>query len=138
MRFCIVIKVSHRNVYLFTAIYSAMEQDSLLKLAMFISIIGIFLLCILAYFISPPKIELRDVESNLGRTILVEGTVSRATINPTFTFLDLTEGKTKVTAVLFGLPNERIHKGDRVRILGEVSRYKGENELIIEELTLIN
>ena len=114
-----------------------MESANLLKLALFLSILGLFILCIIANFVPPPKVNLVDVESRLGQKIIVEGEVVKATIMPTVTFLDITDGKNKVTAILFGLPNERLSKGDRVRIFGSVARYKGETEMIITELTLI-
>jgi len=103
---------------------------ALLKLALLVSVAGLVILGGVAYFIGPPHIDLNSLESHNGKTVIVQGYIARATIQPTFTFIDL-EG---VKVVLFGLPSHKFIKGDLIEVEGEIKRYQGELEIVADEI----
>lgn len=111
-----------------------MENDDLLKLVLIISIIGLLLLSVIAYFSSPPEIKLSELENNLGRKVSVTGYVSKVSLKPNVSFITLSDGKNFVEIVFFDLPSDQIKKGDNLRIVGTIERYKGKIELLAEDI----
>ena len=107
-------------------------HSDLLKLALLVSISGLVLLASLACFIEPPHTDLNSLDSFNGRTVLVQGVIMSASHRPDITFLEL--GKERVKVVLFGLPSHKFAKGDVIEIVGDITRYKGELEIIAEEI----
>lgn len=110
--------------------------ETTLKLALFVSISGLVLLSILAYFIGPPHIELSKLESYNGKNVVVREKITSASHHPKVTFLTL--GKENVKVVLFGLPSHKFVAGDVVEVTGDIKYYKGELEIIAEEVRLLN
>jgi len=82
--------------------------DSMLKLALLVSISGLVLLAYLAYFIGTTHIELSNLASYNGRTVIVRGKVTATPHYSEVTFLCLGEDTVKV--VLFGLHSQSLLK----------------------------
>jgi len=104
----------------------------LLKLALLVSVAGLVILGGIAYFVGPPHIDLNSLESHNGKTVIIQGTIARATSLPAVTFIDL--GKERVKVVLFGIPSHKFIKGDLIEVEGKITRYKGELEIIADEV----
>lgn len=109
--------------------------DSMLKLALLVSIAGLVLLASLAYFIGPTHIELSELDSYSGKTVVVRGEIVSVAKYSEVAFLKLGEEQVKV--VLFDILNHTFAKGDVVEVRGEVTRYKRELEIIAEEVKCI-
>lgn len=107
-----------------------MEEKTLLKLSLIISLSGLVLL----YFLSSgidleavPGIE--EVEEN--SEITVRGNLGKVTQLDTVAFLELWQEKiVKTTVVLFKDQNISLQAGDYVEISGTVEDYEGKKEVI--------
>ncbi len=107
----------------------------MLKLALLVAIAGLVLLASLAYFIAPAHIELSELDSYNGKTVVVRGEVTAASYHSTVTFLELDENTAKI--VLFDSLDYKFAKGDVIEVQGDIARYKGELEIIAEEIILL-
>jgi len=106
--------------------------NSMLKLALLVSIAGLVLLASLAHFIGPAHIELSELDSYNGKTVVVRGEIVSVAQYPAVTFLNI--GDKNVKIVLFDPPTYKFSKGDLIEVRGDVARYKRELEIIAEEI----
>ena len=115
-----------------------MKDRTFIKLALAWSMAGIFLLILVANFTAPPEVNLIDLESNIGKKVVVEGEVDSTSYKEKVSFIDLQDNTGKTTIVVFeDLPN-KVYKKDKIRVEGEVSEYKGQLEIIADEIFCIN
>ena len=106
----------------------------MLRVALFLSIVGLVLLGFIAYFIATPHIELSELESFNGRYVVIIGSVESAEIYESVSFLELTDENNKVKVVAFEKISYSFERGDFVEVKGKISRYKGELEIIADEI----
>ena len=115
-----------------------MVSDSqLIKLSLFITIIGILTIFILTLFIKPLEISISEIStSHFGREIITNGTIISYSSNGNI-FMTISDGKSEIKAVIFennAANAYNLNNGDRILILGEVNNYKGELEIIVTEV----
>ena len=106
-----------------------------LKLALVVSITGLVFLGYLAYFIGPAHIELSELASHNGRTVVVQGEVISISQHPDVTFLNI--GGDNIKVVLFDALDYKFSKGEVIEVQGTIARYKGGLEIIAEEIKLL-
>ena len=104
----------------------------MLKLALLVSVAGLVLLASLAYFIAPAHIELSELESYNGKTVVVRGEVTAASYHSTVAFLEIDENPAKI--VLFDALDYKFAKGALIEVQGDITRYKKKLEIIAEEI----
>ncbi len=110
-----------------------MQEKTLLKLSLIVSITGIALLFFISvYAESNENFQLLGE----GDFAVVRGQVLTARTSGNITFLRVApEGA--ITAVIFGNDYLALGEGDNVEMRGVVEEYKGEKELIVEEMRKI-
>lgn len=112
---------------------SIMQEKTLLKLSLITSIAGISLL----FFISvnaddEAQFQLLDE----GDFTVVEGEIVKSGTSGNITFLEVKPTRT-VKAVVFDKDYLELEEGETIELRGTVEKYKGEKELIVEEMRRI-
>ena len=94
-----------------------MRDKTFIKLALAWSVVGIFLLILVANFTAPPEVNIIDLERNIGKNIVVKGVVDRTSYKEKVSFIDLQDNTGKITVVVFeDLPN-KVYKNDKIRVV---------------------
>ena len=111
-----------------------MRDKTFIKIALGWSILGLFLLILIAAFTAPPQVSVIELESNMGKTVAAQGVIDSTSYKEKVAFIDLRDGTGKITVVVFeDLPN-KVYKNDEIRVKGKVSEYKGQLEIIADEI----
>jgi DNA/RNA endonuclease YhcR with UshA esterase domain len=93
---------------------------------------------LLANFAQPPQLKVSDLENNVGKIIVLDANVSSASYKSDAVFMTLKDSTGQISAVYFGNPKYEIIKGDVISVKGKVQLYKGDLEIIIQELTCLS
>ena len=113
-----------------------MKDNTFLKLSLAWSLIGIFLLLLLAYFSEPQAIKISDMEQNVGKSVVIFGTVENARYGST-SFIDLSDETGNTTIILFAEPQNKTQAGETIGAKGKVQFYKNNFELIADEIRCV-
>ncbi|HLD18440.1 MAG TPA: OB-fold nucleic acid binding domain-containing protein [Candidatus Nanoarchaeia archaeon] len=113
-----------------------MKENTLLKIALICSLIGLILL----YFISI-KIEVKDykpnlVNENIGDDVKFEGIVTKISGKGSVVFVEVSQ-QNHIAVVLFTDDDINLKNGDNVEVIGEVQEYNGKNEIIAQKIRVI-
>ena len=113
-----------------------MKENTLLKIAIICSLIGLVVL----YFISA-KIEISDyrptlLNKNAGDDVKLEGTITKITAKDNVVFIELKQ-ENNVNIVMFTDSNTEIKEGNAVEIIGKVQQYNSQNEIIANKIRVI-
>ena len=111
-----------------------MKDRTLIKISLAWSIVGIFVLILAVGLLAPQHIQLSEMERNIGKTVLIQGEITKISVTTATTFIDLQENETTASVVLFGRPSKPLQEGDIVAAKGKVSEYSGLLELIAGEV----
>lgn len=114
-----------------------MKDPGLLKIALIWSLIGIFILIAVALFTEPPELIISELGQHMGKNIVVRGVVEDASYKETVSFIELADESGQITIVIFGQLEKRVYEGDQIAVRGRVAEYKGELEVIAEELACL-
>ena len=118
--------------------FISMKDSTLIKLSLAWSLIGIFVLILIASFAKPDVIKIKELEANIGKTVAVQGEVIKADYKDKVSFIDLKDETGKTTVVLFENPKNKVEKMDVIAVKGKVQVYKGDLELIAEEIICVS
>lgn len=99
---------------------------------------GLLVLLLISLFLPAPQVKISELGANIGKTVLVSADVSSISYTEKTTFLTLSDGTGKTTAVFFSQADNRVAKGSKVIVKGKVQLYQGDSELIISELRCLN
>lgn len=113
-----------------------MKENTLLKIALICSLIGLAAL----YFISS-KIEVKryapkQLKANIGDDVGLKGTITKITDKGSVVFIEVEQANT-VAVVLFTKDNISLSKGDNIEIIGEVQEYNGKEEIIAQRVRAV-
>jgi len=114
-----------------------MKENTLLKIALICSLIGLITL----YFISE-NIEVKDykpnlVDENIGDDVKLNGVVTKISDRGSVIFIEVGQ-QSPVTVVLFTEDdNLRLGNGDNVEVIGKVQEYNGKDEIIAQKIRVI-
>ncbi len=111
-----------------------MRDKTFLKISLAWSLIGIFLLILVAYYAKPVMINSAELDNYIGKSVIIPGEVGKTTYKEDVAFIDLKDRYGKVDVVLFDNPDYKVYYGDVVEIKGKVELYKGDTELIASEI----
>jgi len=118
-----------------------MRDDALTRLCLIFSILGLVGLFVIINFTSPLTIGIGEInEEMIGSIISTRGTVKSVRFHEEgHVFLTLSDGKSKIKAVIFSstarkIDVEKLKRGVNVSVTGRVSEYKGGLEIIVESL----
>jgi aspartyl/asparaginyl-tRNA synthetase len=109
-----------------------MNDRTLLKVAVFGSVIGIVILFFLSASFDVNDVMISEIdEIPEGKEVKVTGMVMSISDQENVMFVDIAEEKIEdVTIVLFKNSNVVLEKGNIVTITGSVDSYKGERQII--------
>jgi RecJ-like exonuclease len=116
-----------------------MKEKKFLIVALVWSLIGLFALLLLANFAKPPTLSIADLEQNIGKIVQLNNvSINSISYSKDAVFLELKDFSGEIKAVYFGRPKYEIIVGDIVAIKGKVQLYKGDCEIVIQELTCLS
>jgi aspartyl/asparaginyl-tRNA synthetase len=114
-----------------------MKDNTFLKISLAWSLIGLFALLLLAYFSQPQTIKISDMEQNVGKSVVLFGTVESASYKDKASFIEISDETGNTTAVLFENPTNKTKAGDRIGVKGKVQFYKNNFELVADEIRCV-
>jgi DNA/RNA endonuclease YhcR with UshA esterase domain len=114
-----------------------MQERTLLIVALVWSLIGLFILLVLASFSQPAQLTINQLGDKVGKVVIVNANVASVGYNKDTAFLMLNDSTGEISAVFFGNPKYEIIEGDKVAIKGKVQLYKGEIEIVVQELSCL-
>lgn len=114
-----------------------MKDSALLKIALIWSLIGIFVLIAVALFTEPPELAISDLEQHMGKNIVVRGFVESASYKEKVSFIELADESGEIQVVIFEQVEKKVYTGDQIAVRGRVAEYKGELEVIAEEIACL-
>ena len=114
-----------------------MKDSGLLKIALIWTLIGIFILIAVAIFTEPPELTISELSQHMGKNIVVRGFVEDASYKEKVSFIDLADETGTIPVVIFEKLDKRVYAGDQIAVRGRVAEYKGELEVIAEEIACL-
>ena len=111
-----------------------MKDSGLLKIALIWSLIGLFILIAIALFTKPPELAISELEHHMDATVVVRGFVEDASYKETVSFIELSDETGEIQIVIFEDLEKRVYEKDQIAVQGKVSMYKGELEIIADEI----
>jgi DNA/RNA endonuclease YhcR with UshA esterase domain len=116
-----------------------MQERTFLLLAVLWSLIGLFILILLVNFAQPSVLQISDLEENVGKIVQLDNlAVASVSYKTDTVFLTLEDPTGKMSAVYFDKPKFDLLKGDLVSVRGKVQLYKGNLEIVIQELICLS
>ncbi len=114
-----------------------MKEKFLLKIGFICSIIGIISLYIISSNIEISESSLNKINNeNIDETIKVKGIITRQTNLENMIILNLKQ-ENEITVIMFNTNTSELKQGDTIEVTGKVEEYKGEEEIIADEVVLI-
>ena len=113
-----------------------MNEKSLLKLALLISVLGLILLYIVSKNIviddtTIEKITNEEIEGD----VVIKGTIKEINSRGGTTFLVISQ-ESEIEVIVFS-NNVNLSKGDNVKITGQVSEYQDQKEIVADKIEII-
>lgn len=111
-----------------------MKERTLLQIAVIISILGLATLYYMSESMEVDEKVIENIDStDYERDLHIKGNVERVTDMEKIVIFDVSQPKT-ITVVAFKDGDVDISEGDSVYITGSVEEYKGEPEIIADEI----
>lgn len=115
-----------------------MEEKRLLELALFCSIIGIFIILIISERIEADVINIGKINSSLNeKEVKILGEISKVRETPGLFILEVKDQNNSIKTIVFKEDNLKLKKGDMIEVTGEVKEYKGETEIDASEIKIL-
>ncbi|MFH1588652.1 MAG: OB-fold nucleic acid binding domain-containing protein [Candidatus Diapherotrites archaeon] len=114
-----------------------LDDFALRKIAFICALGGVMLVFVISSAFEPTELEIGEINSvHLNQTVSVQGKVSSRKIISNALIFELTENKSTINAVKFNANENEllIEKGSKVKVTGKVEEYKGELEIVAEEI----
>ena len=116
-----------------------MQEKTLLKIALIVSLVGLLLLYLISdnIIINEKNIE-RITLDNKDEFVKVRGLVNKLTDTDKVTIMEIMQ-PTEITVVLFKGENKPtpIQEGNEVEIIGKVDEYEGKLEIIAHRARIV-
>jgi len=109
-----------------------MKDSVLFKGALLWSVLGMCILLVIAEYSEPSKINIIESGESLGKTVIIEGKIESFVSKPTITFIEIKDKTGEILVVSFS----KLKKPpcSSIQVTGEVELYKGELEIIADEI----
>jgi len=109
-----------------------MKDSTLLKISLIFGAIGLIGLSIITSTASLDEISISKIDqTDLDQKVKITGKIEKITSTEKATFLEISKKET-ITAVVFEPVD--LEKGSFVEVIGQVDKYKGEKELLVEKI----
>ena len=113
-----------------------MKENTLLKIALISSLVGIFLL----YFLSR-TIDVREYNPSIisneenNNYVKIKGTVTKITGKDNLIFMEVSQ-QYPINVVVFDKKPE-LKEGDFIEVIGRIEEYKGKEEVVADRIRVI-
>lgn len=113
-----------------------MKENTLLKIALISSLIGLIALYFISDKLDIKHYSLTKINSNVGDDVKLKGIVKNVRKSDKVTFIEV-EQNVPSNIVVLGRENINITSGDFVEVIGEVQEYKGGEEIIANRIRVV-
>lgn len=119
-----------------------MENKTLLKISIAVSIVGIITLFIFTRYSLEKTVKIIEIKNFLNQAIKVSGTVNSIRISRDgHVFIKLGDETGEINVVMFKGSNTdvalNLEKGQKISVLGKVQEYKDQLEIIANSITIL-
>ena len=114
-----------------------MNQTSLIKLSLTISLLGIFSLLTILEYSTIQLYQIKDINKDLLETkVKIQGTITNIKETPGLYILNIKDTSI-ITVIIFKEDPINIKKNSKVEIEGKVTEYNKELEIIADKITTL-
>jgi len=113
-----------------------MEEKTLVKLSLICGFFGLFLLFIAFIFVEAEEVGISGIEAIEEKDVKIRGEVISIKDFDSLTVVEIAEIKS-VNVVVFDKRLIEFEVGDKITVSGELRDYKGEKEIIAENIKII-
>lgn len=111
-----------------------MEEKILLRISLFSSLLGLFVLFIILNFFTIEEKEISEISAEKEwNSVKIRGFVESVKNKEGIAVIEIAELKT-TSAIIFTPENISLEKNEEVEIVGKVRKYKGKNEVVVERI----
>lgn len=116
------------------------DDENLKRISLILAVIGIIMIYVVTLFIEPQQVSIKDLtENDVGKNVVVNGTIISYSINNENIFIKLTDGTGNITVVMFertarGQLVYDMKEGGFVSVAGKVNIYKSELEIVANSI----
>jgi len=115
-----------------------MQEYRLLAIALIWSVAGLMILLLLAIYAEPQQLQIAGLETEIGKIVAVTAEVESVSYKEDTFFMTLSDNTGKIKTVFFGNPSSEIIRGDSVAVKGKIQLYRGNLEIVIQELRCLS
>lgn len=116
-----------------------MEDKTLLRIALIVSLLGLIIIYLLFQNLSQPISEEKLDQLPEKSWLKVRGEIKEIKEGEKVSFLKLSyQNPEEIDIVLFKGKNSALKKGDIIEIEGNIETYKDKKQLVASQVTLIN
>jgi RecJ-like exonuclease len=110
-----------------------MTKQNLLKIALCLSLIGLFILVVISYYYEPEETKIILTQDKFGSHVLIRGEITKITHKENITAFNLKDETGKIKVVAFGNAS-KLTLNSMIIVYGEVDTYNNELEIISREI----
>lgn len=111
-----------------------MKENTLLKISLISSIVGILVLLFISSFVSTGEKSISNIsKEDLGSSVRINGIITEVRQLRGATSINVAQLQ-EINVIVFD--NVTLYKGDYVEITGKIDDYEGNQELIADKIVL--
>ncbi|WP_304125366.1 OB-fold nucleic acid binding domain-containing protein [Methanosphaera cuniculi] len=117
-----------------------MQDQKIFKIATITTIIGIIGLILTSGMVMPNELKIKQIDnSHIDEQVQITGHIESITKTKTkTTILKIADNTSTINVVIFNDANiKHLNQNTNVTITGKVAQYKGQPEIILEDMTNI-
>ncbi len=112
-----------------------MKENDLLKIALVVSLLGLFILALVTPRLAVEERELSIINSfDDGKNVRVQGVVKSIRQGNSSTMIEISEQVSTTIVVFDSINSDKIKPGDLVAADGKVDSYNGKKQILAEKL----
>jgi DNA/RNA endonuclease YhcR with UshA esterase domain len=116
-----------------------MNENTLLKISLLSSLIGILLILFISESIEPPAYKIKDITNkDIDKLVTISGELSILKETEGLYLLKLFDGESTIVVIAFKNEQIILNNNERVKIKGKIVEYNGEFELQAEQIIKTN
>lgn len=110
-----------------------MKREDFARICLLVSLIGLSIMYASGEFLEPEKTDIGDIsESDVGDTLVVEGTVSGFYSTDSASFFTLEDDSGSISVTDFD--SRKFDNGEKINISGQVDLYQGDLQIVASEI----
>lgn len=114
-----------------------MNDSKILKITITTTIVGLISLMILSGYVNPEQVTIKQIDkSKIDNQVEIEAQITKITTTKTSTkIIELNDGTGTINLVVFPSTefNVDLMKNQKIKVIGKVTQYNNELELILDE-----